>query len=112
MFTEHLPSNDRGIRSPIQFSKLLLALASTMIFASEFHGHILLSDGSGILQITSWAVHTKIGDRPTDSPLKQNGPYKKPRIQQFFYCSVCIRYRWNVFTDKHRLMGGIYEVRS
>jgi hypothetical protein len=37
----------------IQFSKLLLVLASTVILGSESHGthgHILKSDGSGSLQ--------------------------------------------------------------
>jgi hypothetical protein len=45
------------------------------------------------------------------------------RVQQFFYCCVCIRCRRNVFAEPllskdtglhiqtHRLMGGIYEVR-
>jgi hypothetical protein len=55
-------------------------------------------------------------------PLIRRGPYRKRRVQQLFYCLVCIRYRGNVFTkplpinsreihiEAHRLMEGIYEV--
>jgi hypothetical protein len=58
MFLEPLLSNVGGYT--VQSSKLLLDLASTVILRSEFHGthnHILLSDGSGSLQITASAVH-------------------------------------------------------
>jgi hypothetical protein len=44
----------------VQSSKLLVALASTVILGSESHGthdHILLSDGSGSLKTTTLAVH-------------------------------------------------------
>jgi hypothetical protein len=55
-------------------------------------------------------------------PLKWHGPHRKWRLQQFFYCCVCIRCRDNIFTEPlssndsrihiqtHKLMGGIYEV--
>jgi hypothetical protein len=53
----------------------------------------------------------------------RHGPRRKRRVQQFFYCCVCISCRGNVFTEPlpsndrgihiqtHRLMGGIYEAR-
>jgi hypothetical protein len=56
-------------------------------------------------------------------PLIRLGPRRKRRIQQFFYCFLCIRCRGNVFTEPlpsndvgihvqtHKLMGGIYEIR-
>jgi hypothetical protein len=31
--------------------------------------------------------------------LIRQGPYWKRRVQQFFYCCVCIRYRGNVSTE-------------
>jgi hypothetical protein len=54
---------------------------------------------------------------------KRHGPHSKRRIQQFYYCCLCIPGHRNVFTqplpsnDKRvhiqtqRLMGGIYELR-
>jgi hypothetical protein len=52
-------------------------------------------------------------------PVIRHEPYRKWRIQQFFYCCVCIRCSGNVFTGPlrgnnrgiHRLSGGIYSVR-
>jgi hypothetical protein len=29
----------------------------------------------------------------------RHGPHRKRRVQQFFYCCVCIRYRGNVSTE-------------
>jgi hypothetical protein len=52
--------------------------------------------------------------------LIRHGPHRKRRVQQFFYCCICILCRGNVFTEPlpsksrgniqtNRLMGGIYE---
>jgi hypothetical protein len=39
--------------------------------------------------------------------LIRHGPHRKRRIQQFFYCCVCIRYHGNVFTEPlPRMIGG------
>jgi hypothetical protein len=55
--------------------------------------------------------------------LIRHGPHRKRRIQTFFYCCMCICCRDNVFTKSlpsrdrriytqtHRLMGGIYDAR-
>jgi hypothetical protein len=52
----------------------------------------------------------------------RHGSHRKRRVQQFFFCCVCIHCRGNVFTEPlpsndggihiqtHRLMGGIYKV--
>jgi hypothetical protein len=43
----------------IQFSKFLLVVATTVILGSKFHkthGHILLSDDSGVLQYRTHAL--------------------------------------------------------
>jgi hypothetical protein len=55
--------------------------------------------------------------------LIRHGPHRKRRVQQFFYCCVysllregCLRSRcvatvlW-IYIQRHRLMGGIYELR-
>jgi hypothetical protein len=56
--------------------------------------------------------------RPTYFPLIQHGPHRK-RVQQFLYCCVavgtclpnrCLGTVWG-YTHKHKLNGGIYEVR-
>jgi hypothetical protein len=56
-------------------------------------------------------------------PFIRHGPHKERRVQQFFYCCVCISCRGNVFLrsrclatiggihiQTHRLMEGIYEL--
>jgi hypothetical protein len=53
-------------------------------------------------------------------PLIRHGSHRKRRVQQFFYCCVCIHCHGNVFTEtlpsnerrytyEHRLMGGIWD---
>jgi hypothetical protein len=32
-------------------------------------------------------------------PLNLQGPHKKPRVQQLFYCCMCIYFRGNIFTE-------------
>jgi predicted phosphatase len=57
-------------------------------------------------------------------PFIWHGRHRKRHVQKLFYFCVCIRCSGNVFTeplptndreihirDRHRLMGGIYEVR-
>jgi hypothetical protein len=55
-------------------------------------------------------------------PLIQHGPHRKRRVQQFFYCCLCIHCHGNIFTEPlfkkikgytkdTQLMGGIQEVR-
>jgi hypothetical protein len=88
----------------VKSSKFLRTLASTAILGSESyktHDRISLSDDSGSLQTTGSAVHIlKYGiHRPTLSPLKQHGQYRKRPVQQFFYFRVSIRCNGKVFNQ-------------
>jgi hypothetical protein len=111
----------------VQSNKLLLALDSTAIFGSESHGtdvHILLPDGSGSSPCRT--VHIpKLGTHSQThrlSLIKHEMYIKEASLNS--YIAMCIRCRGNVVTEPlrsndmrihlvtHRLMGGIYEVRS
>jgi hypothetical protein len=73
VFTKLLPSYYKGTHSPVQSSKFLLVLATTVILDFVPHGThdcILLSDGSGSLQTNS-VVHRQTHRL---SPLIQHGP--------------------------------------
>jgi hypothetical protein len=63
VFTQPLPSDDRGTHSPAQ--QITAGLVYTVILGSESHGthdHILLSDGSWCFQDTVSAVNVlKLG---------------------------------------------------
>jgi hypothetical protein len=76
--------------------KLLLALASTVTPGSEScgsHSHILLSH-------KSWScANQRLEKLIAYFPCIRHGQHTKRRIQQFFYCCVCIRCCANVFTE-------------
>jgi hypothetical protein len=100
--------------------------------------------GRTVMAHTSWVyfVHERsnvkqevLGRTTRLLSLIRHGPHWKRRVQQFFYCCLCIRYRGNVSTEPlpsndtgifteplpsndnrmhigtHKLMGGNYEVR-
>jgi hypothetical protein len=66
----HRSSTDCPVQSsPVQSSKLLLALASTVILGSESHGshdHILLCDDSGCLQTPDVEDQVPVFMSPSD----------------------------------------------
>jgi hypothetical protein len=67
MFTQLLPSNDRGMHNRVQPKKLLLALTSFVILGFKSHGthdDLLLSHVCGSLQTTALAVKGNVNLSP------------------------------------------------
>jgi hypothetical protein len=85
---------------------------------------ILYSQSVIVREAIKWKMRKKFWEKLiADFPLIRHGPHKNRRVQQFFYCCMCICCRGNVFTESlpsndrgihiktHRLIRKIYEMR-
>jgi hypothetical protein len=93
-----------GLKYPTEMRFSFTSLSTSVLYRCRSRSAVDTCQGCCILVI-AWQTWPNCGSRAAYGYFEalggkiRHGPHWKRRVQQFFYCCMCIRYRGNVSTE-------------